>query len=196
MEVNRKEKKNKNTKIVTILVVFLIVFAIVILILVNLFSEKTTVTTGGVDTTSSSSLYCTTRSKNIPDAFFNLEEADSAEQAIKVLFRDNKIDNIAYNATIIYGDQEKAETFQTDLEVQYDKYVQEAGKSINVFSPNFSTNGNEIKIALYADYKQLDNKLAKIFLIDTSETSLDRYNAKVLSTLYKTKGFTCESNNK
>ena len=196
MEVDRREKKNKNTKIVTILVVFLIVFAIVILILVNLFSEKTTVTTGGSEVTSSSSLYCTTRSKNIPDAFFDLEKADTAEQAIKVLFRDNKIDNIAYNTTITYSDPDKAKQEEANFHARYGTYVQDNGKNMDIFSPNFAVSGNEVRISLYSDYKELNNSFAKIFLIDTTDTSLSSYNAKVLSTLYKTKGFTCESNSK
>ena len=196
MEEVEKKKSNKTTKNVIILVVFLAVFAAVILILVNLFSEKTTVTTGGSEVTSSSSLYCTTKSKNIPDVFFDLSTADTADQAIKVLFKNNKIDNIAYNATATYQDPDVAKNAHATLYADYGKYVQDAGRSMDVFSPNFSVSGNEVKISLYSDYKQLDSKTAKIFLIDTSETSLDSYTSKVLSTLYKTKGFSCESNDK
>ncbi|MBQ3441229.1 hypothetical protein IJG27_02885 [Candidatus Saccharibacteria bacterium] len=191
-----ENKKNKNTKKIVILVVFLAVFAIVILILVNLFSEKTTITTGGSEVTSSSSLYCTTKSKNIDGAFFDLTTADTADQAIKVLFKNKKIDNIAYNSTITYSDPDIAKNAHATLQANYGRYVQENGKSMETFSPNFSVSGNEVKISLYADYKQLDSKTAKIFLIDTSETGLDSYTSKVLSTLYKTKGFSCESNDK
>ena len=191
-----ENKKKKNSKTIVILVVFLAVFAIVILILVNLFSEKTTITTGGTEVTSSSSLYCTTKSKNIPDSFFDLSNADTADQAVKVLFKNNKIDNIAYNTTVTYSDPDQAKQEEANLHAKYGTYVQENGKDMSTFSPNFSVSGNEIKISLYSDYKQLDNKTAKIFLIDTSETNLSSYTSKVLSTLYKTKGFTCESNDK
>ena len=191
-----ENKKKKNSKTIVILVVFLAVFAIVILILVNLFSEKTTITTGGTEVTSSSSLYCTTKSKNIPDSFFDLSNADTADQAVKVLFKNNKIDNIAYSSTITYSDSDIAKSAHATLYANYGKYVQENGKSMDTFSPIFSVSGGEVKISLYADYKQLDSKTAKIFLIDTTETSLDSYTSKVLSTLYKTKGFSCESNDK
>lgn len=195
-EVANTNKKNKHTKQIVVLVVFLAVFAVVVLILVNLFNEKTTVTTGGSEVTSSSSLYCTTKSKNIPDAFFDLTNADTADQAIKVLFKNKKIDNIAYNSTITYSDPDIAKNAHATLYAGYGKYVQEAGRDMNIYSPNFSVSGNELKISLYADYKQLDSKTAKIFLIDTSETGLDSYTSKVLSTLYKTKGFSCESSDK
>ena len=195
-EVESNKKKKKLSKRIIILVVFLAVFAIVILILVNLFSEKTTITTGGAEVTSSSSLYCTTKSKNVPDAFFDLTNADTADQAIKVLFKNKKIDNIAYNSTITYSDPDIAKNAHATLYAGYGKYVQEAVRDMNIYSPNFSVSGNEVKISLYADYKQLDSKTAKIFLIDTSETGLDSYTSKVLSTLYKTKGFSCESNDK
>ncbi|MBQ3441237.1 hypothetical protein IJG27_02925 [Candidatus Saccharibacteria bacterium] len=191
-----ESKKKNNTKKITILVVFLAVFAAVILLLVNLFNEKITVTTGGSEVTSSSSLYCTTKSKNIPDTFFDLSTADTADQAIKVLFKNNKIDNIAYNATATYQDPDVAKNTHATLYAGYGKYIQDAGRSMDVFSPNFSVSGNEVKISLYSDYKQLDSKTAKIFLIDTSETNLDSYTTKVLSTLYKTKGFSCESSDK
>ena len=184
-----ESKKKNNTKKITILVVFLAVFAAVILLLVNLFNEKITVTTGGSEVTSSSSLYCTTKSKNIPDTFFDLSTADTADQAIKVLFKNNKIDNIAYNATATYQDPDVAKNTHATLYAGYGKYIQDAGRSMDVFYPKFY-------ISLYSDYKQLDSKTAKIFLIDTSETNLDSYTTKVLSTLYKTKGFSCESSDK
>ncbi|MBQ3293399.1 hypothetical protein IJG93_03840 [Candidatus Saccharibacteria bacterium] len=190
------KKKNKGTKKIIILVIFLAVFAIVILLLVNLFSEKTTITTGGTDVTSTSSMYCTAKSTNVDGTFFDLTNATSADQAIKVLFKNDKIDNIAYNATITYPDADVAKNAHATLYANYGNYVQGAGKSMDTYSPNFSVSGGEVKISLYSDYKQLDTKAAKLFLIDTSETSLDSYTSKVLSTLYKTKGFTCESNDK
>ena len=195
-EVANTNKKNKHTKQIVVLVVFLAVFAAVVLILVNLFNEKTTVTTGGSEVTSSSSLYCTTKSKNIPDAFFDLTNADTANQAIKVLFKNKKIDNIAYNTTATYQDQDVAKNAHATLQVNFGKYNNGNSSNTGNISSNFSVDGNVVKINVYANSNQLNSSSAKIFLIDTSETGLDSYTSKVLSTLYKTKGFSCESSDK
>ena len=186
--------KNKHTKGITALVVFLVIFAVVIIILVNLFGEKTTVTTGGTEVTSSESLYCTTKSKNIDGAFFNLENAVNADQAIKVIFKNRKIDNISYNSTITYLEPETAKQAEADLHAKYGIYMQENGAHMEDFSPNFSVDTTTVRINLYANRKQLNSKLAKIFMIDTSDSDLSDYTSNVLSTLYKTKGFNCESN--
>ena len=191
MESREVEKKN-HTKTIIILVVFLAIFAGVILLLMNLFKEKTTVTTTTDDITSSSSLYCTTKSKDIPDAFFNLSDAESAEQAIKVIFKNNKIDNIAYNSTTVYENAELAKKREAELNVKYGLYMQDNGKQMTEYSQNFSTNDTNVKISLFATMKQLTNATAKIFLIDTND-SLSSYTSKVLSTLYKSKGFSCEA---
>ena len=119
-----------------------------------------------------------------------------AATAIITPFKNDKIDNIAYNVTATYTEPDVAKNAHATLYANYGKYIQENGKNMDTFSPNFSVSGNEVKISLYSDYKQLDSKTAKIFLIDTSETGLDSYTSKVLSTLYKTKGFTCESSDK
>ena len=191
-----ENKKNKNTKKIIVLVVFLAVFAAVILLLVNLFNEKTTVTTGGSEVTSSASLYCTTKSTNVDGAFFDLTNATSADQAIKVLFKNNKIDNIAYNATATYQDPDVAKNAHATLQVTYGKYDKKTNSTTGDISSNFATDKNEIKINVYANNKQLNSASDKIFLIDANNADLDNYTPKVLSTLYKSKGFTCESNDK
>ena len=187
-----EKKKGKNTKGIIILVVFLAIVVGLVVLLINLFTPKTTYTSSGSDTTSTQSLYCTTKSKNIDGAFFDVSSADSASQAIKVIFKNKKIDNISYNATMIYSDPDKAKTEEARLHSVYNLYVQDTGQSGEIFSPNFSASNTEAKISLYADIKQLTNKLAKIFLIDTND-SLSSYTSKVLSTLYKSKGFSCEA---
>lgn len=192
MSTEEVEKK-KYTRITIILVVFLAVAIGLVVFFINLFNPKSTYTSSGSEVTTTASLYCTTKSKNIPDAFFDMSDAESASQIIKVIFKNKKIDNISYNADAIYDNKDKAKNEEAKLHYKYASYVQDDGKNIDVFSPNFSANENGIKISLYADKKQLNNTLAKIFLIDTSDTSLDSYTSKVLSTLYKTKGFTCES---
>lgn len=186
-------EKKKNTRNVVILVVFLALAAGITALLINLFTEKSSYTSDGVQTTSAVSLYCTTKSKNIPEAFFDVSQADNASQTIKVIFNNKKIDSIFYNAVLIYPDNNKAIAAEATLNSAYGNYLQANGEDRNLFSPNFSVDGNEVKVSLYTDRDKLSSKLAKVFLIDTSETSLDSYSSKVLSTLYKTKGFSCEA---
>lgn len=190
------KRKSKNTKGLTTLVVFLAIFAVVIILLVNLFGERTTVTTGGTEVTSSESLYCTTKSKNIDGAFFDLLNAVNADQAIKVIFKNRRIDSISYNADATYLEPDVAKRAEADNYAKYGNYVQENGKNMDEFSPNFSIDNVDVKIDLYANSKQLNNKLAKIFMIDTNDSDLSSYTSKVLSTLYEAKGFKCESNGK
>lgn len=193
MSSKEVDKKGlKNPKNIVILVVFLAILVGVVVFLISLFTPKTTYTSSGDGTTNTQSLYCTTKSKNVDGTFFDLSNADSASQAIKVIFKNKKIDNISYSATIAYSDNNVAKTEEAKLNTKYGTYVQDDGKNREIFSPNFSTNNNEVKISLYADLKQLNNHLAKIFLIDTND-SISSYTSKVLSTLYKSKGFDCKA---
>ncbi|MBO7657440.1 hypothetical protein J6S55_02265 [Candidatus Saccharibacteria bacterium] len=192
MKYKEVDKKGiKSTKGITILVVFLVILIGVVVLLINLFTPKTTYTSTGGETVSTQSLYCTTKSKDIPEAFFDISDAESANQSIKIIFKNKKIDNISYNADIIYKNAGDAKTAEAKLYAAYGNHLQNNGKDINAFSPNFSVVDNNVKIGLYAETKQLNNQLAKVFLIDTND-SLSSYTSKVLSTLYKSKGFNCE----
>lgn len=186
-----EKKKKKNTGGIIAIVIFLAFVVGIIIFLVNLFNEKTTYTTADDQVTETTSLYCTTESKNIDGAFFDLSDSESAKQAIKVIFKNKKIDNIAYNADINYTDNKKAVNREAELNVKYGLYMQDNGREMTDFSPNFSVNDTNVKISLFATMKQLNSVFAKIFLIDTND-SLSSYSPKVLSTLYNTKGFKCE----
>ena len=190
MDLEEVEKKKRTKNI--ILVSFLALIGVItIIIILNLFNEKVTDTTAESDKNAASSLLCTTESKDISDAFFDLSDAESASQTIKVIFKDKKLDNISYNAKIKYADDNIAKTKEASLNATYGLYVQENGKDISEYSPNFSVSGTEVMINLFATMKQLNPVFAKIFLINT-EDSLSNYTSKVLYTLYNSKGFKCE----
>lgn len=192
MSLGEVEKK-RNTGGIIALVFFLVLVVGVTIFCVNIFNEKATYTGGGNENTKSASLYCKTKSNNIDGAFFDVSKAESAEQVVKAIFKNNKINDISYNATLIYADEDTAKQAEAVLNFGYGTYAHDNGGDRENFSPNFSVNGPKVKISLFATMKQLNPALAKIFLIDTDDTNLDRYTPKVLATLYKTKGFTCEA---
>lgn len=190
---NKEVVTSKNSKKLIILAVFLVAFAGVVVLLVNLFNPKTVYRSNGAEITGTTSLSCTTKSKNIPEAFFDVSKAENASQSIKVIFKNRKMSDISYTADITYGDADTANTEKNNLNTKYNLFAQDAGKDVGIFTPNFSASGNNVKITLYADRDKLTPDLAKIFLIDTGDSNLDNYSStKVLSTLYKTKGFSCE----
>ena len=191
MESREVVKNKKNTTNIVALVIFVAFLVGVLVFLMTILNEKNTYTSADDQVVESSSLYCTTKSNNIPDAFFDISDSESADQTIKVIFKNKKIDNISYSTNAIYKDNALAVKREAELNVKYGSYMQDHGREMTDFSPNFSVNGTNVKISLFATIKQLNPALAKIFLIDTNDSSLDSYTLNVLSTLYKSKGFNC-----
>lgn len=190
---NGEVKKKLNTKKITILVVFLVLIIGLLILFVNLFREKVTSTTTDDKTAESISLYCKTDSKDIEDAFFDIKDAASATQQIKVVFNHKKIDTISYDSTINFNNYETAKKREAELHYKYGSYMQNNGKTMTDFSPNFSVDDMEVKISLFANSKQLNSETAKIFLINSSDSALESYSPKALATLYRSKSFTCET---
>lgn len=190
-----EEKKNNGSKArFAIAALILIVLGLILLILYLLFG-KTSYTTSSSQNTSAQSLYCSTKSKSVPDAFFDLTDAMSPEQKIKVVFSADKIDSISYDATIKYGDQEIAKKKEAELGVRYGLYMQENGREMSDFSPNFSTVGDEVRINLFAKSSQLNPTLARVFLINLDDgVTLSNLNLDTLYNSYSKKDFRCEKN--
>ena len=186
------DKKKKGIKYLIVLMIFLVVVACIVILLINLFREDVTYTSVNSKSEDRPSLYCTTNSKEIPGAFFDLQNAESAEQAVKVLFKNKKIDDIAYNASISYSDESLAKNEESNLNAKYGLYMQDHSAKITDFSTNFSASKSNLKINIFATSVKLTPALAKIFLIDTTDANLDNYIAKALSNLYRSKGFKCE----
>lgn len=187
-----ERERNNRLKVPLIILALMFVLFGIVLLLLYLLVGKTTYTTSSREATGSQYLYCSTKSKSISGAFFDLSDAQSAEQAIKAIF-NNKIDSVAYNATIDYGDQDTAKKKEAELNVTYGLYMQDNGRDMNDFSPNFSTVDDDVRISLFAKPSQLNYPLAKIFLIDLSnDMTLDEYNLEALSNLYSNKGLNCE----
>lgn len=192
MESREVEKKTHAKGIIT-LVIFLGLIVIITILFLNLFGEKVTNNTVDNENTTTTSIYCTTNRKDISGAFFDFSDTESVNQAMKVIFKNKKIDNISYTSTAIYKDESLAKGREGKLIGEYGLFMQDNGKEMTDYSPNFSTNGTEVKISLFATMKQLNNVLAKIFLINTND-ALSSYSPNVLAALYKEKGFDCEIN--
>lgn len=192
MENGEVKKDNRNTKKIIILVVFLVLIIGLVILIVNLLKDNVTTTTSDDKTVSSTSLYCKTDSKDLEDAFFDVKDASDASQKIKVIFSHKKIDTISYDSTLKFENYETAKKREAELHFQYGSHMQNNGKTMTDYSPNFSVDDTEVKISLFASLKQLNSETAKIFLINASDSSLETYSPKALAALYQSKGFTCE----
>lgn len=187
---SKEVEKKKHSRTIMFFVVFLILTGFLVFLFINLFTEKITNTSNNSDTTRISSLYCSTRSINIPNAFFDISDAESAKQAIKVIFKDEKIDNISYDADISYKEKSIAKKKEAELGIKYGLYAQDNNKKSTDLSSNFSAIDNKVKITLFSTVKQLIPAFRVVFFIDDDD--LEEYTIDTFSTLYGSKGFSCE----
>ncbi len=189
---NREVNKAELTKKIIILVIFLALVVGLVILLVNLLGEKVTYTSTDNKSTVTTSLICKTDSIDVGDAFFDVKDSKNATQQLKAIFDDKKIGSLSYNATINYENYETAKKREAELHFKYGSYMQDNGKEMTDYSPNFSVNEQEVKINLYASKKQITPETAKIFLINATESAFDNFSPNSLKVLYEGKGFDCE----
>lgn len=191
---SKEVEKKKSTGLFVGLVAFLILIICIVIVVMNLFTEKTTYITNEDGNVKTVSLICVTKSKSVSDAFFDVMDSVSSMQEMKVIFKNSKINDVAYTATIKYADDVLAVRREADFHAKYGLYMQNNGRDMNDFSPNFSVDATEVKISLFANVKQLNRAFAKIFLIDADSSILSNYTPDVLSGIYSNKGFDCKIN--
>ena len=189
---NREVDKSKLTKKIIILVIFLVLVIGLVILLVNLLGEKVTYTSTDNKSTASTSLICETNSTDVDGAFFDVKDSKNATQQLKAIFNSKKIDSLSYSATINYDNYETAKKREAELHFKYGSYMQDNGKEMTDYSPNFSVNDQEVKINLYATKKQIIPETARIFLINATESAFDNFSPNSLKALYESKGFDCE----
>ena len=189
-----KEVEKGSIKAIAVLIVFLVFVTAIVFFLFNMLrsSEPKLTSDNDGNGTETSFLYCKTKSKDTPNAFFDLSAAESATQTIKVIYNNKKVSNISYNSDILYSSEDVAKNEEAKMNFQYGDYVQKNSRKMEDFSPNFSVSGNKVKISLFATADMLTPIFSKIFLIDMTNTALSSYTPKVLSTAYNNMGFDCE----
>lgn len=188
----REAKEKKNTYLVIILVAILVLFVGAGILIANSMFEKATYKPGNSEDITTTSLFCTNKTNGVQEPFFDFSSAESVEQIIKVIFKNNKINDMSYSAKAHYKDGDLAKRSAAGLEAKYSLYMQDNGAKMADFSPNFSVSETNVMISLFANISQLNSSLAKVFLLDVGDGKFDNYSPKTLSTSYNSKGFSCQ----
>ncbi|MBP5647698.1 hypothetical protein J6X04_00165 [Candidatus Saccharibacteria bacterium] len=183
-------KKNKSVRFIVIALV-LVAIAIFFWMLIN---GKETRISSEKENVPVSVLYCT--SGNIEGAFFTSETVNTTKNEIKVMFEDDKLNNIfyAYNGT--YRSTEVAREDETRLHAKYNLYMGDNNISQESLSPAYSVVNSKLHLTLYVDdYDKINSVTSVFFFINEDKIEdYEKYSIDEMKTFYKNKGFKCEIN--
>jgi|GEM_PF-2617585 len=127
------------------------------------------------------------------EGFFNTNGAHSVGQEVKITFMGDRLDKLNYAYEGIYSSSAEATKANDNLHADYNIYM---GIDAEKFTPNFSVIEDMLKINLFAEQKQMNAKIGKIFYLSSEEVAnLTNYTDMELKELYQNKGFSCELNN-
>ncbi|MBR0372846.1 hypothetical protein IJH72_02830 [Candidatus Saccharibacteria bacterium] len=186
------EPKNGKQKSLEI-TIFCISIAVVTVILCLLFSGKETRTSSN-NIYSTKILYCV--NNNPEDSFFTDSNAINNKHEIKVTYKDDKPDKVSYTYTGKFNTSTKADNSNATLHAKYNKYMAEYDLSPTILSPTFSVVESKLKINLFTDISNINNKTGKLFFLNLDEiSSLTSESADKLKDIYSDKNFSCEINN-
>ncbi len=128
------------------------------------------------------------------NAFFDSQTATSAEQKIKITFKDDKADKISYDYVGTYDNDKQASDDRTTFAIKYDLELGENKNKQKSLTANFSASGNTARITIYTEQDNLNADIAKFFFLGQNEyKDVGTLSADTLKRLYQGKGFTCNN---
>jgi len=163
---------------------------LVAVIMINAMKGKETgdVTISGGDTVAG--LTCKDRTLVHP-AFAN-KPANSYENTITAIFRDDKLSSISLLAEAIYSNVETMEEMKAFAAADYNLTLNKKyGEKSDIFSANFTIDGTKLQLAQTTrDISRINANTVTYFLLDYG-TTISR-SLGGLKKQYESKGFTCE----
>ena len=128
------------------------------------------------------------------EAFFTSSSANTIENEIKVLFKNDALDSLFYTYTGVYSSLEKIEHDDAVLHAKYNTYFGDYGVSPSILSPSFSTTNTKLIITLYAENTELiDGVTAKLFFINNDIINIFKgYSKEEVELYYEKQSFACK----
>lgn len=186
----REKQVNRGLSIFAVVLVVLAVVVAVGLAVSQMFVTRDEVTTEAyTPEVKVRAVDCETRTPK--DAFFKTpEDALEADHELKMTYSGEMAQKIQYTFETDYATPEEAAKAETELHGDYNKFMaQYAGD----FTPHFALDGDDLKISLITDTKELAPDTAKLFFITPEEyAALNNYKVEELVKIFQNKGFHCE----
>lgn len=149
---------------------------------------ETRITTTGNET-KTTALVCQAMAAADED-FFNPSGAHNFKQKIKITFMGSRPDKLNYIYEGTYGSAAEASKANDNLHADYNNYM---GINAEDLNPVFSTIDNILKISLFTNKNQINNKAGRMFYLSNVEVSnFAEYTDTDLKEMYQKKGFSCE----
>lgn len=183
-------KKNTVFKIIAVCLITVSVGIGVFLMLRG--SESYTSVPGSEDVVGA--LVC--RSQTQTNEILHIKDEVSFESEIKITYRNESLDKIAYNYNGVFQDARRAEAAASSAHANYNIYMGNNGLSIDSLSPAFLASGKNLRIDFYSTISKLSNAEASLFFLTDEEIrDVQNLTTQRIQSFYESKGFTCKTTN-
>lgn len=188
MDSGKTKKTKKTWGTVALALGLTAVAALVIFGVTQLFVPRETISTPTSTSSSINALVC--EAEDPQEKFFATDGAVSVDHVIKATYVDSVADKISYTYEADYGSPEAATKAEAQLHADYNIFM---GKNGDDFTAQFMPMGDELKISVFAETKNLGSLTSRVFFINTEEfEELKDYDVQDLAKIFQRKGFSCE----
>ncbi len=187
-------KKSKKTHIlITICSFSVAIISIFILFFANLLSERTSHETTSEAISSVDYLSCISTEKI--ESVFSVSNASKIENKVKIVFKDDIINEIMYTLSGTYKDEPSMQKEGGHWQTEYNFYLSESGIKPDSIKSTISNTDTNAWVHLTTKSTNLNLATAKLFLLDKTQIA-DISNAKMATfkKYYENNRFACETN--
>lgn len=184
-----QEKKGAGIFKRLLIIVFIVIVAIIVWLI---FRGESSYNSTGTKVTKVTSIDCSNSHPENP--FFVSSTAQRFTHRVKATFKDDRINDIAYNYDGTYNSTETAESANAHLHAEYNTYMGSNDQYQEGLMPNFATTKSKLKISLFAKKDQINHINAVFFFLNPDDVrDADfNYTIKKLKAIYENQGFSCE----
>lgn len=178
--------------VVWIILAIIIIFIVLVVALFELMGGQIVTSRQTVETVQGSSLVC--KSKNVYP-IFSYDLSKDKELKIIVGFYNNKINAISLTYDLYYDDAKQIMASETNNHAAMNIDFSKNNLSSDSYNANYSKLEDRMRMALYTNVNEVDNNIARYFLINLDDKSAIPRTLVEYQKNYETQDFTCEINN-
>ena len=170
-----------------------IVMVALALVIAVVFRTEETYVSGGETTVNISSVECV--SSTAETLLFDSKDAQRVENEIKMTFKSDYLDNISYNYTGTFNNNESAEVMKSNFHANYNMYMGKNNVDPEILNPIFADIKTKVNISLYVARDKMNQVIADLFFLTADDIARkEDFTASKLKKIYESKGFTCKNN--
>lgn len=188
METNQKPKKRAQWALLSITIIassMLVTFLIS-----SWLSGRTTNVSAEDNIETTSYLSCSTNSTH--HLFFKPENMVSAEQLLKITFKNDRPNDVNYDFKSTFASSDWAKQADASMHAQYNIYMGDQGANAESLTPLFDHIDNVAHVNLYADKFEITKATAPFFVLSPDEvTDFYSSSSEQIQKIYQNKSFSC-----